>query len=169
MGRNVFWRVKRAEAKGDNVDHFTASNTLCASIRLLNKCVRRCFPEKGLIFLGLNCGGEVADLTGDPDTIRTCDLQIRNLPLYPAELRGLEGFFATRLAPLSCHCLGRGLGQKAIAEVYPESRCRKRLSRLERWPDEDTPENRLRQFLMYWDAIQTSCALASVRLQLFCE
>src|SRR6266700_5264852 len=25
---------------------------------------------------------------GDPDTIRTCDLQIRNLPLYPAELRG---------------------------------------------------------------------------------
>ena len=25
---------------------------------------------------------------GDPETIRTSDLQIRNLPLYPAELRG---------------------------------------------------------------------------------
>ena len=25
---------------------------------------------------------------GDPGRIRTCDLQIRNLPLYPAELRG---------------------------------------------------------------------------------
>ena len=29
-------------------------------------------------------GGE----DGDPETIRTSDLQIRNLPLYPAELRG---------------------------------------------------------------------------------
>ena len=28
---------------------------------------------------------------GDPDRIRTCDLQIRNLSLYPAELRGLRG------------------------------------------------------------------------------
>ena len=28
-------------------------------------------------------------LGGDPERIRTSDLQIRNLPLYPAELRGL--------------------------------------------------------------------------------
>ncbi len=28
---------------------------------------------------------------GDPDRIRTCDPQIRNLMLYPAELRGLKG------------------------------------------------------------------------------
>ena len=28
---------------------------------------------------------------GDPDKIRTCDLQIRNLSLYPTELRGLPG------------------------------------------------------------------------------
>ena len=27
-------------------------------------------------------------LIGDPERIRTSDLQIRNLPLYPAELRG---------------------------------------------------------------------------------
>ena len=29
---------------------------------------------------------------GDPGRIRTCDLQIRNLPLYPAELRGHRMF-----------------------------------------------------------------------------
>src|SRR5688572_25575563 len=27
------------------------------------------------------------DFAGDPDRNRTCDLQIRNLPLYPTELR----------------------------------------------------------------------------------
>jgi hypothetical protein len=27
---------------------------------------------------------------GDPDRIRTCDPQIRNLMLYPTELRGLS-------------------------------------------------------------------------------
>ena len=30
----------------------------------------------------------ILEVTGDPDRIRTCDLQIRNLVLYPAELRG---------------------------------------------------------------------------------
>lgn len=30
-------------------------------------------------------------LIGDPEMIRTSDLQIRNLPLYPAELRGHSG------------------------------------------------------------------------------
>jgi len=29
--------------------------------------------------------------------------------------------------------------------------------------------NRLRQFLMHWDALQTACARASVRLKLFCQ
>ncbi len=29
-----------------------------------------------------------AQKIGDPETIRTSGLQIRNLPLYPAELRG---------------------------------------------------------------------------------
>ncbi len=28
------------------------------------------------------------EIIGDPDRIRTCDPQIRNLMLYPAELRG---------------------------------------------------------------------------------
>ncbi len=31
-------------------------------------------------------------MNGDPETIRTSDLQIRNLPLYPAELRGHDDF-----------------------------------------------------------------------------
>ena len=35
--------------------------------------------------------------------------------------------------------------------------------------DEAAPENRLRQFLMHWDALQTACARASVRLRLFCD
>jgi hypothetical protein len=35
--------------------------------------------------------------------------------------------------------------------------------------DNDPPQNRLRQFLMHWDALQTACARASVRLRLFCE
>jgi Type III restriction enzyme, res subunit len=35
--------------------------------------------------------------------------------------------------------------------------------------DEDPPENRLRQFLMHWDALQTACARASVRLRLYCD
>lgn len=30
-------------------------------------------------------------------------------------------------------------------------------------------ENRLRQFLMHWDALQTACARASVRLRLYCD
>ncbi len=34
--------------------------------------------------------GDVAK-AGDPDRIRTCDLQFRKLPLYPAELRDLSG------------------------------------------------------------------------------
>lgn len=37
----------------------------------------------------LRAGGS-AQVNGDPETIRTSDLQIRNLPLYPAELRGLD-------------------------------------------------------------------------------
>ncbi len=32
--------------------------------------------------------GYVVDFIGVPDRIRTCDPQIRNLVLYPAELRG---------------------------------------------------------------------------------
>lgn len=35
---------------------------------------------------------------GDPDVIRTRDLQIRNLPLYPAELRGRRRFDSTENA-----------------------------------------------------------------------
>ena len=31
---------------------------------------------------------QLTENTGDPDRIRTCDPQIRNLMLYPAELRG---------------------------------------------------------------------------------
>ena len=33
--------------------------------------------------------GVLIIFSSDPDRIRTYDLQIRNLPLYPAELRGL--------------------------------------------------------------------------------
>jgi len=35
--------------------------------------------------------------------------------------------------------------------------------------DAEPRENRLRQFLMHWDALQTACARASVRLRLFCD
>ncbi len=35
--------------------------------------------------------------------------------------------------------------------------------------DEDPMPNRLRQFLMHWDALQTACARASVRMRLFCD
>ncbi|BAB51925.1 DEAD/DEAH box helicase [Mesorhizobium japonicum] len=35
--------------------------------------------------------------------------------------------------------------------------------------DAPAPSNRLRQFLMHWDALQTGCARASVRLRLFCD
>ena len=35
---------------------------------------------------------------GDPGRIRTCDLQIRNLLLYPAELRGhVEGVYHQKI------------------------------------------------------------------------
>jgi hypothetical protein len=30
-------------------------------------------------------------------------------------------------------------------------------------------ENRLRQFLMHWDALQTACARANVRLKFYCS
>ena len=32
-------------------------------------------------------GTQDLEFAGDPDRNRTCDLQIRNLPLYPTELR----------------------------------------------------------------------------------
>jgi superfamily II DNA or RNA helicase len=35
--------------------------------------------------------------------------------------------------------------------------------------DAAAPGNRLRQLLMHWDALQTGCARASVRLRLFCD
>jgi hypothetical protein len=35
--------------------------------------------------------------------------------------------------------------------------------------DKDPMPNRLRQFLMHWDALQTTCARASVRMRLFCD
>ncbi len=35
--------------------------------------------------------------------------------------------------------------------------------------DQDPMPNRLRQFLMHWDALQTTCARASVRMRLFCD
>src|SRR5690606_7503632 len=41
-------------------------------------------------------------LSGGPDTIRTCDLPLRRGPLYPAELRGRGGNYrrpARRAAP----------------------------------------------------------------------
>ena len=43
-----------------------------------------------LTFLELSEGltGQTLDFIGVPDRIRTCDPQIRNLVLYPAELRG---------------------------------------------------------------------------------
>ena len=36
----------------------------------------------------LECMRYLIDFIGDPGRIRTCDPQIRNLMLYPAELRG---------------------------------------------------------------------------------
>ena len=37
-------------------------------------------------------------VVGDPGRIRTCDLQIRNLLLYPAELRGhVEGVYHQKI------------------------------------------------------------------------
>ena len=35
--------------------------------------------------------------------------------------------------------------------------------------DADQLDNRLRQFLMHWDALQTACARANVRLRFFCS
>jgi hypothetical protein len=35
--------------------------------------------------------------------------------------------------------------------------------------DVATPANRVKQLLMHWDAMQTGCARASVRLRLFCD
>jgi hypothetical protein len=35
--------------------------------------------------------------------------------------------------------------------------------------DAEPLANRLRQFLMHWEALQTACARASVRLRLFCD
>ena len=40
-------------------------------------------------YSGRSCGScRGVELIGDPGRIRTCDPQIRNLMLYPAELRG---------------------------------------------------------------------------------
>ncbi|SIT53327.1 conserved hypothetical protein [Mesorhizobium prunaredense] len=52
---------------------------------------------------------KAVDFIGDPDRNRTCDLQIRNLPLYPTELRdhaarhitASDRFAKRRSAPMS--------------------------------------------------------------------
>lgn len=41
---------------------------------------------------GLSAAPERSIETGDPDRIRTCDTEIRNLELYPTELRGQYPF-----------------------------------------------------------------------------
>ena len=52
---------------------------------------------------------KAVDFIGDPDRNRTCDLQIRNLPLYPTELRDHAGAliafprrFANRFVAARC-------------------------------------------------------------------
>src|SRR5689334_22832940 len=42
---------------------------------------------------------DVGEKTGAPDWIRTNDLQLRRLPLYPAELRARGGADSSRLEP----------------------------------------------------------------------
>jgi hypothetical protein len=41
--------------------------------------------------------------------------------------------------------------------------------RLEDGLDQNPQQNRLRQFLMHWDAMQTACARANARLKFFCS
>ena len=59
------------------------------------------------------CVARSLDFIGDPGRIRTCDPQIRNLMLYPAELRG---------QPL-------GLWFNSIIDQYPDPMARWELSR----------------------------------------
>src|SRR5437762_4630030 len=40
------------------------------------------------------------EISSAPDWIRTSDLQLRRLPLYPSELRAREGMDSTELRPL---------------------------------------------------------------------
>lgn len=44
-----------------------------------------------------------------------------------------------------------------------------RRQMLEDGLDRDPQQNRLRQFLMHWDAMQTACARANIRLKFFCS
>ena len=49
--------------------------------------VKKCEKKHFRIILPQKLAENIA-LSGDPDKIRTCGLQIRNLSLYPTELRG---------------------------------------------------------------------------------
>ena len=62
---------------------------------------------------------------GDPDRIRTCDLQIRNLSLYPTELRGLR---------YSCNAMRVEIGSLIPRQEYDIIREFKHVARCERFP-----------------------------------
>ena len=71
-----------------DIDPYDLQNALAARILWeadggCGVCFRACKNALLAHTLGNSC-----DIRGDPDRIRTCDPQIRNLMLYPAELRG---------------------------------------------------------------------------------
>ncbi len=110
---------------------------------------------------------------GEPSTVWTPPRWQTNVQANRVALRGRNRIFrapvgatAARLNEMLSRAMQNPSFEREIWLVCGKTVRRQALSD---GLDEAAPENRLRQFLMHWDALQTACARASVRLRLFCD
>jgi superfamily II DNA or RNA helicase len=153
-------------------------------------------PDKKLVFLHAKKGKQGADGTGfnvtslqevgrqalaslafmsrgEPSTVWTAERWDSDVQANRVRLRGRNRIFRAP-AGTSANDLNQILSRVIRNPSFEREIwlvCAKTVRRqaLSDGLDEAHPENRLRQFLMHWDALQTACARASVRLRLFCD
>jgi hypothetical protein len=60
--------------------------------------------------------GELHNANGAPGEIRTPDLQLRRLPLYPAELRARSSSVHRQVRPINLRAVDRDMPEMVLAE-----------------------------------------------------
>ncbi len=110
---------------------------------------------------------------GEPSTVWTPARWQSNVQANTVALRGRNRIFRAPGGTTAAHLnemLSRAMHNPSFdKEMWLVCAKTVRRQALSDGLDEAAPENRLRQFLMHWDALQTACARASVRLRLFCD
>lgn len=110
---------------------------------------------------------------GEPSTVWTPERWESDVQANRVRLRGRNRIFrapARKTAEDLNQILSRAIHNPSFErEIWLVCARTVRRQALSDGLDEDQLENRLRQFLMHWDALQTACARANVRLKLFCD